>query len=389
MSNFKLFHDHRECEDDLWGLSTHWVFTTRNIHHRLFSISLDDAKKQRWKFSFVFPLPHCQVQISSQLTQFINMIFLISQFIFECKNVKIMILNLSRTEVLIILLLFLFLFTALTVRYLTRRFIGEYRSNTDLLYKQTITLESGLLDVEIIDISADDEEGFPSDQIQWADAVLIVYSITDRESFSYAMRALGEIRQLQNGPITYLVANKVDLDHLREVSRNISARKLTCWNYELGKLAEKLQTLSVLDYWSVSTFADETGGKSMSTRSEHRAKEEWNLFLCLLSISTLARVLFLACSTLPAVCCRWLEPKMRFPRCRDRRFCRERVVENYSESTDWIKRRLWVQLTHPLDDNWLESGTRFSPSQVSRHLPSLLNCMAGIECESKNFPFNL
>lgn len=139
-----------------------------------------------------------------------------------------MILNLSRTEVLNFLLFLLFLFTALTVRYLTRRFIGEYRSNTDLLYKQTITLDSGLLDVEIIDISADDEEGFPSDQIQWADAVLIVYSITDRESFSYAMRALGEIRQLQNGPITYLVANKVDLDHLREVSRNISARKLTC-----------------------------------------------------------------------------------------------------------------------------------------------------------------
>jgi Ras family len=105
----------------------------------------------------------------------------------------------------------------LTVRYLTRRFIGEYRSNTDLLYKQTVTLESGLLDVEIIDVSVDDDDGFPIDQIQWADAVLIVYSITDRESFNYALRSLGEIRQIQNGPATYLVANKADLDHLREV----------------------------------------------------------------------------------------------------------------------------------------------------------------------------
>lgn len=106
----------------------------------------------------------------------------------------------------------------MTVRYLTRRFIGEYRSNTDLLYKQTVTLESGLLDVEIIDVSVDDEDGFPIDQIQWADAVLIVYSITDRESFDYAVRSLGEIRQIQNGPVTYLVANKADLDHLRMVS---------------------------------------------------------------------------------------------------------------------------------------------------------------------------
>ena len=81
-----------------------------------------------------------------------------------------------------------------------------------------MTLESGLLDVVIIDVS-DDDDGFPMDQTQWADAVLIVYSIIDRDSFAYAMRALGEIRQIQNGPVTYLVANKSDLDHLRKVCR--------------------------------------------------------------------------------------------------------------------------------------------------------------------------
>lgn len=103
------------------------------------------------------------------------------------------------------------------MRYLTRRFIGEYRSNTDLLYKQTVTLDCGHLDVEIIDVSVDDDDGFPMEQIQWADACLIVYSIVDRESFNYAVKSLGELRQLQNGPATYLVANKADLDHLREV----------------------------------------------------------------------------------------------------------------------------------------------------------------------------
>jgi Ras-related and estrogen-regulated growth inhibitor-like protein len=102
---------------------------------------------------------------------------------------------------------------------LTRRYIGEYRSHSDLLYKQTVTLESGLLDVEIIDVSVDDDDGFPIEQIQWADACVIVYSITDRASFEYAVRSLGELRQLQNcPPSAYLVANKADLDHLREVS---------------------------------------------------------------------------------------------------------------------------------------------------------------------------
>jgi Ras-related and estrogen-regulated growth inhibitor-like protein len=107
--------------------------------------------------------------------------------------------------------------SALTVRYLTRRFIGEYRSNTDLLYKQTLTLECGVFDVEIVDISAENDDSFPLEQIQWADACLIVYSITDRQSYDYAIKSLGELRQMQNSPSAYLVANKADLDHLREV----------------------------------------------------------------------------------------------------------------------------------------------------------------------------
>lgn len=55
--------------------------------------------------------------------------------------------------------------SALTVRYLTRRFIGEYSSKTDLLYRQTVPFDSGLLDVEIVDISADDNDEFPIEQV--------------------------------------------------------------------------------------------------------------------------------------------------------------------------------------------------------------------------------
>ncbi|ETN60858.1 MRAS2 [Anopheles darlingi] len=117
---------------------------------------------------------------------------------------------------------------ALTVRYLTRRFIGEYSSNTDLLYKQTVTLDSGVLDVEIVDISAENDNGFPVEQIQWADACLIVYSITDRSSYEYAQRSLAELRQLQNAPSAYLVANKADLDHLRELNSVPSGRRTAC-----------------------------------------------------------------------------------------------------------------------------------------------------------------
>lgn len=111
---------------------------------------------------------------------------------------------------------------------MTRRFIGEYRSNTDLLYRQTVTLDSGLLDVEIVDISAENEIEFPVEQIQWADACLIVYSITDRQSYEYAVKSLSNFKTLQSAPSAYLVGNKADLDHLREVNiENIKDKSIT------------------------------------------------------------------------------------------------------------------------------------------------------------------
>lgn len=63
-----------------------------------------------------------------------------------------------------------YLFAALTVRYLTGRFIGEYRSNTDLLYNKTITLETGLTEVDIVDVYAgsvdgDEQNEFPMEQV--------------------------------------------------------------------------------------------------------------------------------------------------------------------------------------------------------------------------------
>ncbi|XP_037957897.1 ras-related and estrogen-regulated growth inhibitor-like protein [Teleopsis dalmanni] len=113
--------------------------------------------------------------------------------------------------------------SALTVRYLTGRFIGEYRSNTDLLYNKIIKLEGGYTEVEIVDVYAGSEDDFPMEQVLWSDACMIVYNITDRTSFEYAAKCLAELKSLQNGPIAYLVANKADLDHLRKVQEKEGA----------------------------------------------------------------------------------------------------------------------------------------------------------------------
>lgn len=59
----------------------------------------------------------------------------------------------------------------------------------------------------------------PEEQVQWSDGCIIVYSITDRDSFNYALDTLEnlqKIRAVSSIPIT-LLGNKADLEHLREV----------------------------------------------------------------------------------------------------------------------------------------------------------------------------
>ncbi|XP_066147084.1 ras-related and estrogen-regulated growth inhibitor-like protein isoform X1 [Euwallacea fornicatus] len=107
--------------------------------------------------------------------------------------------------------------SALTVRYLTRRYIGEYRSNTDLLYRQTLTINNTSLEVEIVDVCSCDLEAFPEEAIYWADAAVVVYDVTCRTSFSQASEMLQKVLQLRPQIPTVLLGNKADLEHLRKV----------------------------------------------------------------------------------------------------------------------------------------------------------------------------
>lgn len=48
---------------------------------------------------------------------------------------------------------FCFVFTAVTVRFLTRRFISEYSSMKDLLYRHTVLVDNRTCELEILDTS--------------------------------------------------------------------------------------------------------------------------------------------------------------------------------------------------------------------------------------------
>lgn len=83
------------------------------------------------------------------------------------------------------------------------------------------------------------------DAIQWADGILLVYSITDRQSFNYIKRAKIEIPS--DIPVS-LVGNKVDMIHLRQVSAeegDILAKDFDCKFSELSAAENVVQVADV------------------------------------------------------------------------------------------------------------------------------------------------
>ncbi|XP_064488913.1 ras-related and estrogen-regulated growth inhibitor-like protein isoform X1 [Ornithodoros turicata] len=111
--------------------------------------------------------------------------------------------------------------SAVIVRFLTKRFIGEYKSNSDWLYKQSVACDDVKTNIEILDISRWTDDGCPpKDQMRWADAFVVIYSICDKTSFQQASDYAAAIRRLHTPsyvPIL-LLGNKLDLEHCRQVS---------------------------------------------------------------------------------------------------------------------------------------------------------------------------
>ncbi|KAJ3634540.1 hypothetical protein MTP99_007495 [Tenebrio molitor] len=127
--------------------------------------------------------------------------------------------------------------TALSVRFLTKRYIGEYDHQSESRYKHEVLVDNEPVLYEILDTCPKNEDDLPStDIINWADGLLFVYSVTDKCSFTYLKR-VGSLITDSDIPV-YIVANKNDMVHLREVSAEegaMYARDLECGFSEAKK----------------------------------------------------------------------------------------------------------------------------------------------------------
>ncbi|XP_032804815.1 ras-related and estrogen-regulated growth inhibitor-like isoform X1 [Petromyzon marinus] len=119
--------------------------------------------------------------------------------------------------------------TAMTVRFITRRFIGEYDPTLETIYRHSTGIDGEMVQFEILDTAGQEEDNMLlEEKIKWGEGFLIAYSVTDRCSFDEVMRLRFLVNHAHacgrrgpsaaDPPPALVVANKRDLQFDRMVS---------------------------------------------------------------------------------------------------------------------------------------------------------------------------
>ncbi|XP_072914105.1 ras-like protein family member 11A-like [Hemitrygon akajei] len=117
--------------------------------------------------------------------------------------------------------------TALIVRFLTRRFIGDYEPNTGALYTRQMNIDGDQITLQVQDtpfiIQGDGDDPRSQEVItrslHWADGFVLVFSLTDTDSWKTLRPLHQQIRKIYpNIRLPFvLIGNKADLPHARQV----------------------------------------------------------------------------------------------------------------------------------------------------------------------------
>ncbi|XP_078357747.1 ras-related and estrogen-regulated growth inhibitor-like isoform X3 [Oculina patagonica] len=129
--------------------------------------------------------------------------------------------------------------TALTVRFLTRRFIGEYDQTLETTNRHHIDVDGEYVALDILDTAGKNSEEKLESIVGYADIFLVLYSITDRASFHEAGKIVKYIRRhrtLDSSSII-IAGTKRDLEHFRTVRETDGSRltySLNCGFFEIS-----------------------------------------------------------------------------------------------------------------------------------------------------------
>ncbi|XP_068587278.1 ras-like protein family member 12 [Cebidichthys violaceus] len=142
--------------------------------------------------------------------------------------------------------------SALTVKFLTKRFISEYDPHLEDIYSSEEKVDQQPVTVRVMDTC--DQEGPVNSEryLSWASAFLVVYSINNMESFKGCQLYLQTLA-LHNktfnpqNPIL-LLGNKLDMDRYRLVSQGdgeLLASRFGCLFFEVSACLDFLSVQHV------------------------------------------------------------------------------------------------------------------------------------------------
>ncbi|KAL5009775.1 hypothetical protein ScPMuIL_012080 [Solemya velum] len=113
--------------------------------------------------------------------------------------------------------------SALSVRFLTKRFIGEYDQSSETKYRHTVLIDGESINFEVLDTRSENEDcGARDDVLRWGDGFMLVYSVISRKSFDILQELRQKIEDAKKGtniPII-VVGNKSDMAHVRQVTKD-------------------------------------------------------------------------------------------------------------------------------------------------------------------------
>ncbi|XP_074222427.1 ras-like protein family member 12 isoform X2 [Camelus bactrianus] len=109
--------------------------------------------------------------------------------------------------------------SALTVKFLTRRFISEYDPNLEDTYSSEETVDHQPIHLRVMDTADLDTPRNCERYLNWAHAFLVVYSVDSRQSFegssSYLELLALHAKETQRGYPALLLGNKLDMAQYR------------------------------------------------------------------------------------------------------------------------------------------------------------------------------
>ena len=131
--------------------------------------------------------------------------------------------------------------TALIIRCLTNQFYNNYVPEQEQAYQHILTVGQKKVKLDIIDT-----KGKNNALISHADAVLLVFSITDFKSFEHVKELISKVRNLNINEIPIIIiANKIDKGKQREVSKEKCERLSQEYNLKVFELSAAIPTTNI------------------------------------------------------------------------------------------------------------------------------------------------